>query len=111
MWNWVSRLEELRSQGHAVVAVTVTQCSGSTPREPGAKMLVLGNGEFYGTVGGGHLEELALADARKILQEGGSRQIRYPLGAKTGQCCGGVVELFFESINVGPRLYLFGAGH
>lgn len=111
MWNWITKLEELRSQGKAVVAVTVTQCTGSTPREPGAKMLVLGDGEFFGTIGGGHLEELALDDAKKALIEGASKSIRYPLGAKTGQCCGGVVELFFEVLNNGPRLYLFGAGH
>lgn len=111
MWNWISKLEELRTKGEPVVAVTVTQCTGSTPREPGAKMLVLANGEFFGTIGGGHLEELALADAKKCLEEGVSQSIRYPLGAKTGQCCGGAVELFFESINTGPRLYLFGAGH
>lgn len=111
MWNWISKLEELRQKGIPVVAVTVTQCTGSTPRAPGAKMLVLSNGEFFGTIGGGHLEELALADAKKCLEEGASKSIRYPLGAKTGQCCGGVVELFFEALNIGPRLYLFGAGH
>lgn len=111
MWNWISKLEELRAQGTAVVAVTVTQCTGSTPRETGAKMLVLATGEFFGTIGGGHLEELALADAKKCLAEGASKTIRYPLGAKTGQCCGGVVDLLFEVINTGPRLYLFGAGH
>jgi xanthine dehydrogenase accessory factor len=111
MWNWVSKLEELRSQGHAVVAVTLTQSSGSSPREAGAKMLVVSGGEFFGTIGGGHLEELALADAKKCLEDGITRTIRYPLGAKTGQCCGGVVELLFEAINRGPRLYLFGAGH
>jgi xanthine dehydrogenase accessory factor len=111
MWNWISKLEELRSQGAEVVAVTVTQCTGSTPRETGAKMLALRDGTFFGTIGGGHLEELALADARKCLDEEASRMIRYPLGAKTGQCCGGIVELLFEVINAGPRLYLFGAGH
>jgi xanthine dehydrogenase accessory factor len=111
MWNWISRLEELRSAGTPVVAVTVTGGTGSTPREAGAKMLVLATGECFGTIGGGHLEELAIADARRCLEAGESRTIRYPLGAKTGQCCGGVVDLFFEVIGQGPRLYLFGAGH
>ena len=112
MWNWITKLEELRAAGVPVVLVTLTQATGSTPREPGAKMLVLGDGEFYGTVGGGNLEQLALEDARKFLNDGGgSRSVRYPLGAKTGQCCGGVVELFFDIVNAGPRLYLFGAGH
>lgn len=111
MWNWVAKLEELRKSNVPVACVTVTANTGSTPRDVGAKMLVIAGGEFFGTVGGGRLEELALADARKCLEEESSKTIRYPLGAKTGQCCGGVVDLFFEVMNVGPQLYLFGAGH
>lgn len=111
MWNWISELERLRAEGRELVAVTVAGCSGSTPREVGAKMLVLSRSEFLGTIGGGHLEELALADAAKCLEDGDSKTIKYPLGAKTGQCCGGTVDLLFEVINRGPRLYLFGAGH
>lgn len=110
-WNWISQLESLRREGKPVSAVTVTQCTGSTPRETGAKMLVMQDGQFFGTIGGGHLEQLAIEDARKALQEGVSKSIRYPLGAKTGQCCGGIVELLFEALNTGPSLYLFGAGH
>jgi xanthine dehydrogenase accessory factor len=110
-WDWISKLEELRRSSTPVVAVTVTGSTGSTPREPGAKMLVLSDGRFFGTIGGGHLEQLAIEDAKKALETGESRTIRYPLGAKTGQCCGGVVDLFFEALNTGPDLYLFGAGH
>jgi xanthine dehydrogenase accessory factor len=110
MWNWVSALAELRARGEPVVAVTVTRVTGSAPREAGAKMLVT-RSEFQGTIGGGHLEALAIEEARRRLEadEGGVE--RYPLGARTGQCCGGVVELLFETLGCGPRLYLFGAGH
>lgn len=111
MWNWISKLEEFRAQGMPVVVVTVAQCMGSTPRETGAKMLVLKDGRFFGTIGGGHLEELALQDAAKCFENSKSQVLKYPLGAKTGQCCGGSVELLFEVVNVGPRIYVFGAGH
>ena len=112
MWNWLSKLEEFRAEeGRPVAAVTVTQVTGSTPREPGTKMLVLGDGTFFGTIGGGRLEQMAIADAIAALEEGKSKVIRYPLGAKTGQCCGGVTELFFEILNDGPQLIIFGAGH
>ncbi len=97
--------------GRPVAAVTVVASTGSSPRDAGAKMLVVSGGDFFGTIGGGHLEELAIADALKSLDSGQSQLIRYPLGARTGQCCGGVVDLFFEVLNRGPRLYLFGAGH
>ena len=110
-WDWLSKAAELRGEGTAYALVTVTQSGGSTPREPGAKMLVLEGGEFFGTIGGGHLEELAIADALAALAENATRSVKYPLGAKTGQCCGGVVELFFESFGRGPELYLVGAGH
>jgi xanthine dehydrogenase accessory factor len=111
MWNWVPLLEQLRKQGQSLALVTVTQCTGSTPRETGAKMIVLPDGKFHGTIGGGHLEELAIQDALKAISTNASSTIRYPLGAKTGQCCGGVVELLIEVMNSGPHLYLFGAGH
>lgn len=112
MWNWISKAEELRNQGSPYIITTVTQVTGSTPRETGAKMIVLGNGEFYGTIGGGNLERLVLQDAKESHQKPSpGRVIRYPLGAKTGQCCGGIVEVLFESVNCGPLLYLFGAGH
>jgi xanthine dehydrogenase accessory factor len=111
MWNWVAKLDELRRAGQPVAVATVTATSGSAPREPGAKMLVLSDGRIFGTIGGGRLESLAIEDARRAIAEDARRVVRYPLGAKAGQCCGGVVDVFFEVINAGPVLYLFGAGH
>ncbi|NTX08368.1 xanthine dehydrogenase accessory protein XdhC [Myxococcus sp. CA040A] len=111
MWDWVRQLGEWAREDAPFAVATVTACQGSTPAEPGAKLLVRGDGAFHGTVGGGHLEQLVLADARACLERGESRSYRYPLGAKLGQCCGGVVDVFVEPVNHGPRLYLFGAGH
>ncbi|MCP3102799.1 xanthine dehydrogenase accessory protein XdhC [Myxococcus sp. K15C18031901] len=111
MWDWVSQLGEWARQEAPFAVATVTNCQGSTPAEPGAKLLVRADGAFHGTVGGGHLEQLVLADARACLERGESRAFRYPLGSKLGQCCGGVVDVFVEPVNHGPRLYLFGAGH
>ncbi len=111
MWDWTSRLAELARAGQPLVVVTVVTAEGSAPREVGAKMLVTADGSFHGSIGGGHLERLAIADALAALGERGARTVRYPLGPKAGQCCGGTVELLFEVLNVGPRLLLFGAGH
>jgi xanthine dehydrogenase accessory factor len=111
MWNWAGKLDELEREGHPVGIVTVVSVAGSTPCALGAKMLVLSDGRFFGTVGGGHLERLAMDDARACVQAGEPKRFRYPLGAKAGQCCGGVVETFVEVTGVGPALYLFGAGH
>ena len=110
-WNWVQELERCRLAGKPVTLVTVVGCTGSTPRNTGAKMIVFADGTFRGTIGGGHLEELAIRDAGEALAQNEARSIRYPLGAKTGQCCGGIVELLMEPLGNGPKLYLFGAGH
>jgi xanthine dehydrogenase accessory factor len=110
MWDWVSKVHKLKEKNNSFVIATVVGSDGSTPREVGAKMLVL-EAEFFGTIGGGQLEHLVMEDARKLLKEGQSQTIEYPLGAKTAQCCGGKVSICFEIINSGPRLYLFGAGH
>jgi xanthine dehydrogenase accessory factor len=74
-------------------------------------MIVLADGAFFGTIGGGHLEQLVIADAQACLAAGESKVFRYPLGATAGQCCGGVVETFVEALHTGPHLYLFGVGH
>jgi xanthine dehydrogenase accessory factor len=111
MWPWLRKLEELGEAGSPAALVTVVRCTGSTPAEPGAKMVVLPDGSASGTVGGGHLEQLVIADARASLAAGESKMFRYPLGATAGQCCGGVVEVFVDVLGAGPTLYLFGVGH
>jgi len=107
----------------ALILVTVSRTTGSVPREVGAWMAV-GRDGIQGTVGGGHLEFDAIARARAALAGGALEvEVRYPLGASLGQCCGGVVWLCFERIAAGEDLAarlaspplrplaLFGAGH
>ena len=111
MWDWVGQLEKTRRLGRKVSLVTVAAVEGSVPREPGAKMLVFEDGSILGTIGGGNLELQAIEEAKILLQSGKTSKIKFPLSAKVGQCCGGTVELLFESLNTGPQLYIFGAGH
>jgi xanthine dehydrogenase accessory factor len=104
MIDWLTSIgERLRSlpgqeAPRTVVRVTVAAVRGSAPREPGACMLV-GEDSEDGTIGGGHLELLATDIARQMLRETAGehgRLDRFPLGATLGQCCGGIVELWFE---------------
>ncbi len=111
MWPWLSKANELAEQGQVFALVTVTSVKGSTPRDPGAKLLVRPDGTFEGTVGGGQLERLVLGDALKCLTDAIAAPRQYPLCFRTGQCCGGAVETFVEIIGLGPLLYVFGAGH
>lgn len=103
MNRWLSQLKTLVDQKVPVIVVTVASVKGSTPREPGAKMLVTEN-HCYGTIGGGHLEYKATKIARQQLQTHPKQLLhRFPLGASLGQCCGGLVNLLFEPVLEKPE--------
>lgn len=109
------------------VLVTVQGHRGSVPREAGAWMAVFAD-KIYGTIGGGHVEWQAMAEARSRLQGGaGEAVVRYALGPSLGQCCGGEMHLCYErvsaatlaqlqqrfeaEISLRPQVALFGGGH
>ena len=107
------------------VLVTVDATRGSVPREAGAWMAVFAQ-DVVGTIGGGHLEFEAIAQAREHLRgEAPAQTVRqYHLGPSLGQCCGGEVHLRYERVDavdipaletrLAPRLAplaLFGGGH
>ena len=97
MRDWLQALHDAVTAGGPVVRVVVSSVRGSAPREAGASMLVMPAGE-RGSIGGGHLELVATRIARDMLRPGaeGMRHDRFPLAASLGQCCGGIVELWFE---------------
>ncbi|MBI4237610.1 MAG: xanthine dehydrogenase accessory protein XdhC [Deltaproteobacteria bacterium] len=111
MWNWIDSVAASSTSGDPAVLVTIVRCRGSAPCAPGARLLLHSDDRFDGTVGGGHLEAHVLADARDCRTAGTPRYVEYLLCPKTGQCCGGAVDAFFEVLHGGPQLYLFGAGH
>ncbi len=107
--------------------VRVESTQGSVPREHGAWMAVFAD-RIVGTIGGGHLEHQAIAEARlRLAGIPGPAQARYALGPALGQCCGGVVHLGFACLSaadlnpaaglrarLSPALHpvaLFGGGH
>ncbi len=104
--------------------VSVERTEGSVPRERGAWMAVFDR-QVVGTIGGGHVEFQAIAEARRRLGgAGGPPVLRHALGPSLGQCCGGVMHLRFEGVGaedrdalarrLAPRrapVALFGGGH
>lgn len=107
----LARVAQLEASGEAVALVTVVRASGSTPRAPGARMIVFLNGQIEGTIGGGAVEDSARAAAAECLADGRPRFIEHRLTQELGMCCGGQVSLFVERIQPAPRLIVFGAGH
>ena len=124
MEDHFSFLRHARQRDEAVIVVSVAETKGSVPRDSGTKMFVTAS-KVSGTIGGGHLEFKAIDIARNMIVASGARAIhRFVLGATLGQCCGGVMNLAFEAIDVAAggveslplpapdfHLVLFGAGH
>jgi xanthine dehydrogenase accessory factor len=112
--------------------MTVLNAQGSVPRGNGTVMAIFAD-EFFGTIGGGHLEFEAIAEARRYLSSNASLsglplEKRFALGPSLGQCCGGALVLRFESVTANDTqrlqkilqdltdhsfkpLALFGGGH
>ena len=95
--DWLPTLVRFLDREPVVVRIVVAEVRGSTPREPGAFMLV-GRDGVEGSIGGGQLEWEAIAGARELLEDAAvaARVSKVVLGTDVGQCCGGVVSLWLE---------------
>jgi xanthine dehydrogenase accessory factor len=83
-----------------------------TPRKVGARMLCAEDGETCGSVGGGALEQAALAAARELFTADVSeRVLRWQLTQELGMCCGGEMVVRVEILEPPPLLFVFGAGY
>ena len=99
----------LTSEDAVLVSIASTQ--GSVPREAGTWMAVFAS-QIVGTIGGGHVEFEAIAEARALLKDREattdayekryeeSYEKRYVLGPSLGQCCGGVMLLHYEKYSI-----------
>jgi xanthine dehydrogenase accessory factor len=104
-------MAELGREGRPFAVATVVRTLGSTPQVVGAKMLVDDLGRTYGTLGGGCVEGDAFAEAKRIIEEGGSSLREYELTEElawdTGLVCGGTMWIHIEpgagALTVGGR--------
>ena len=111
--HWHEAIAECQERNEGYVLVTVVGTAGSTPREPGSKMVVTAS-HSIDTIGGGHLEFDAIIRARAYLAKGEvcTELHSYPLSSSLGQCCGGAVKVLFDVCNVHKQhIAIFGAGH
>jgi xanthine dehydrogenase accessory factor len=103
-------LEVLKSGRRGALA-TVVRVAGSTPQQPGARLLLGPDGECHGTVGGGAVEQAVLEALRSSVESGRHELVIFDLGRDLAMCCGGRMEIFVEPIEAAQRLIIFGAGH
>lgn len=83
--------------------VTIVSRRGSAPRDVGTKMLVLKDGTMIGTIGGGCVESSIRGDAFMCIDNKKHKLISVDMTGRhaeeEGMVCGGIVEVFVESIN------------
>lgn len=112
MREFHERLPGLLARHKTLAIATVVQVTGSSPRDEGAKMVVLADGTIVGTLGGGSLEADVIQDALTCLRLGASALKGYDLTESgLGMKCGGKIQVYIEPVCPARRLVIFGGGH
>jgi xanthine dehydrogenase accessory factor len=96
--DWPTTAIQALQANSAVVRVVVATVRGSAPRETGACMLI-DSQHVFGTIGGGNLEHVAIQSARRMLDAIDAAAVsceHFVLATHLAQCCGGVVDVWFE---------------
>lgn len=99
----LEKTAQLSADQKAILA-TVVDVKGSSYRLPGAKMLILENGDTFGTVSGGCLEVDVLERARKVLKNGRPQIFVYDTTDELDSVfslnmgCRGVIRILLEPV-------------
>ena len=92
-------------EGEKGILATVIDVSGSGYRLPGARMLILADGETFGTVSGGCLETDVLERAKKVLATGRAEVFTYDTTENEDSVfslnmgCRGVIRILLETVD------------
>jgi xanthine dehydrogenase accessory factor len=86
---------------------TVVATFRSAPRDPGATMLVDGDGTVHGSVSGGCVEGAVYELAREVMADGNGVLQRYGVSDDdafaVGLTCGGILDVFVERVGPAER--------
>ncbi|MDR3542268.1 MAG: XdhC family protein [Desulfosporosinus sp.] len=87
-------------QNMEAALITVTSALGSTPRKPGAKLLVFADGTTIGSIGGGCGEAEARQEAFNVIVAHTSKiyylNMTSDVVEEEGMVCGGIMGLFID---------------
>lgn len=105
MFEVLSEAVEPLRRGESVVLATVTRAQGSSPRDPGASMLVLADGTVVGSVSGGCVEGAVYEIGRQVLDDGVPVLEEFGYSDAdafaVGLTCGGILTVFVQRIDPG----------
>lgn len=106
---------ELNEKSESFVVVTMTGARGSSPQDPGAKIIVTRDGLYAGTVGGGKVEMAAIKKSLAILESHKQlppEYVTWNLQKDIGMSCGGEASFLFEHFHSTHwPIVIYGAGH
>jgi len=101
-----SLLDSATRDAGAGVMATLVATAGSTYRKPGARMLIMADGSFFGLLSGGCLEADLGLHAREVMTSGRARAVEYDMRGPDdvlfgiGAGCEGAMRVLLEP--VGP---------
>jgi xanthine dehydrogenase accessory factor len=97
------KIIELFEMNRFSVLATIISRSGSAPRDVGTKFLILEDGSFVGTIGGGILENAVLEESKKVFASRLPECFSYSLEGTDisgpEMLCGSDMELFLEPLS------------
>ena len=114
MENLYGLVADAVDKGQTLALAMLVHAEGSTPREPGTKMVVYPDGRTEGTIGGGAMEAAVIGEAVEAIARGASRMVHYELrDPESGDLaiCGGVADVYIDVVASNPTLVVVGAGH
>ena len=97
----IAEIRLAQERGEPRVLATISSALGSTPRRPGAQMLLRPDGTFTGTIGGGCGEAEVWQDAMDTMADGRPRVVTVDLTEPVDgedKICGGIMQVFVERI-------------
>ncbi|CAM4258429.1 XdhC family protein [Cytophagaceae bacterium 50C-KIRBA] len=107
MKDWiqiVNRLEQLLLENNELALATVVHVDGSAYRRPGARMLVTGDGNWWGAISGGCLEGDMLKKAQMAMMTQQIKLVTYdtreddPFQLGVGLGCQGLIDIVIDPI-------------
>ena len=102
---------DLESRGESGALAIIVETRGSSAGKPGMKMVVTGQGDSFGTVGGGAIESAVIEFAKDVIKNRNPMCREFELKKDLGMSCGGWMRVYIEPIGLRPRAVVFGAGH
>lgn len=103
---WKKAVEKLKT-GKPLILMIVIKSEGSSPGKPGFSMMVAGDEEIWGSIGGGAMEYRLTETCRRLLNENVSKpfirkQDHHPDSKEdnSGMICSGVQWIAFYPLNI-----------